>query len=81
MDTLGLNCNQVYFKAIIFWYTPFTFPSTKKYCFAATNDNRVDVSKEAVPIMPALLAKYLRPNKPNTTNVARGNNGIQSIYK
>jgi hypothetical protein len=41
----------------------------------------VAVSKEAVPIIPALLAKYLRPNKPNITKVARGNNGIQSIYK
>jgi hypothetical protein len=41
----------------------------------------VAVSKEAVPIIPALLAKYLRPNKPNITKVASGNNGIQSIYK
>ena len=81
IETLGLNCNQVYFKAIIFWYTPFTFPSRKKYCLAATKDRTVEVNREAVEIIPAVLAKYLRPNKPNTTKVARGNKGIQSIYK
>ena len=60
---------------------PFTFPSTKKYCFAATKERIVELSKEAVEIIPAVLAKYLRPNKPSTTKVARGNKGIQSIYK
>jgi hypothetical protein len=60
---------------------PFTFPSTKKYCFAATKESMVEVNKEAVEIIPADLAKYLRPNKPSTTKVARGNKGIQSIYK
>jgi integrase len=46
---------------------PFTFPSTKKYCLAATKERIVEVSKEAVEIIPAVLAKYLRPNKPSTT--------------
>jgi hypothetical protein len=41
----------------------------------------VEVNKDAVEIIPADLAKYLRPNKPSTTKVASGNKGIQSIYK
>jgi len=52
---------------------PFTFPSTKKYCFAATKERIVEVSKEAVEIIPADLANYLRPNKHSTTKVASGN--------
>jgi hypothetical protein len=56
-------------------------PSSKKYCFAATNESRVEASKLVVPIMPAVFAKYLRPNKPSSTKVAKGNNGIQAKYK
>jgi hypothetical protein len=79
MDMPGENSNHVSLKATIFWNTPFTFPSTKKYCLAATKDKIVEVNKLAVPNRPAIPDKYLRPNKPKITKVARGIKGIQSI--
>jgi hypothetical protein len=39
----------------------------------------VDASREAVPIIPALVLKYFRPHNPSKIKLASGNNGISAM--